>query len=138
MSKARVVIAQELRIVDGSGRERFVAGTSVGDGDPYMNFFDSLGNVAASISLDPDGTPHIVLFSSGDTPRIAIGLSGQGGCGIDVVGKSGKARCSLVVSNDDVPEIAVFDGNGKCKWTTKLNAATANTDHANSPSPEQE
>jgi hypothetical protein len=96
------VTTKNLIIVDDAERVRArITTCSQGDGRPLIQLMDLAGCPRLELSLQPDGTPHLTLFSESSVVQGSFGLDpASGGVGLTLWSENGCFNKNLGVSND--------------------------------------
>ena len=114
-SAAKLVSAQELRLVDGSGR---VLGqlARAAEGSPALFLFDGRGTARVVIGLYGDGTPHVVLNDDKGLATAIVRQAGAQHSPVIVLKAKGQDRLILGLNMSQPqtdPFLVTFDRNGK-------------------------
>ncbi len=94
------ITVREFVVVDKANQTRAFISCARSDGSPYLQLLDSTGLPRLVLSLDPDGTPHIALFSETNTLLGSFGLDLKG-AGISLWSENGCFNRYIAVSDDD-------------------------------------
>ena len=101
VEKFDALTVKQLVVVDDAERVRAMITCSQGDGRPYLQLLDSAGCPRLELSLEPDGTPHVTLFSANSVVQGSFGLDpASGGVGLTLWSENGCFNKNVGVSND--------------------------------------
>ncbi len=98
----RIVTAQKLTLVNGSGR--IGAQLSWEESEPSLKLFDQANRLRCALFLEPNGTPDLYLYDDHEKTRAALNLFDSG-----------------------VPNLAFNDAAGNLMWTDFDNHHSYNT-----------
>lgn len=96
-----VLTGRALKLLDAQGRLRLLLTASTG-----VSFLDAAGRTRASLGLDPDGAPGLVL--NGADSRAILNVDGAGPA-LTLTGAGGKLRAVLALV-DGQPGLVFLDG----------------------------
>ncbi len=114
-SAPKLVSAQELRLVDGSGRllGQLARGN---EGSPALFLYDGKGTARVVIGLYGDGTPHLVLNDDKGLATAIVRQAGAQQSPVIVLKAKGRDRLILGLNMSQPqtdPFLVTFDRNGK-------------------------
>lgn len=88
------------------------------NGDSVLTLFDRQGREAASLTVEPEGTPALAL-SNGEAPFTGMYLKGPSDnipAHIGFTGPDGEVRARILLGEDGTPILAFYDSEGEVVW----------------------
>ena len=112
----RILVAEELHIVDGKDRSRIILCTGHNDGRPSLQLNDESGFARIQISLGPGGDAGIALLRTDGKGLVGIGANRGSGVGISINDQEGNLAINLACFPDGSRQIDIYDAEGKRVW----------------------
>jgi hypothetical protein len=99
------LVVGHLVIADHANKPRTVVGCSPMDGAPFVQLLDDTGLTRLELSLQPEGAPHVSLFSTKNALLGSFGLDQENsGAGLTLWSANGACSLNIGVSDDGFVE----------------------------------
>jgi len=108
---AKLVMAQEFRLVDAAGEERATLALQP-DGSPYLSLSDKAKNRRITVRVRPDGGAVMAVNDSDGKNRIALDTQPDGSASVTITSKKGKGGAGMLTPPDGSPVVMVRDKDG--------------------------
>lgn len=92
-------VSQEFVVEDDAGKQVAILGCS-SDGLPFLNLHDDNGMPRLTLSIDPNGSPHVCFQSDDGSIRCAIGESESQEIGCSIYDNDGKPVVTFSVDEN--------------------------------------
>ena len=109
----RIIVAEELHIVDGKNRLRMLLCTGGTADQPSLQLNDEAGLARIQISLSPGGGVAIAVLRADGKNLIGLGTTRDGLTGISINDQKGNIAIHLACFPDRSTQIDIYDAEGK-------------------------
>ncbi len=112
-----ILTAREIRLVDGRNKVRIWLKTDSKDAGFYM--YDQYGRYKASLYVNADGDPGMILYDDNGHMRTQLHLQNgrDGQPSLSLADADGKTRAIFHLSPGGKPGLALSDNAGHVVWT---------------------
>jgi len=131
--KIKEVRANRFVLEDSKGRTKALLDASIDDEMVLFQMYHEERSMIEA-SIDPNGSPHLVLFNKAGKTAVGMGIDESFGWGISMNDSEGRPVCFIFVGSDGIPRIRLLDATEPRKvrtlWASPTGKRTRKTETA--------
>jgi len=87
---------------------------------PGVNVYGDKGELRATLTIRPDGTPGMAFFDAQRQPRLSLDMAADESTGVNIYGPGGALRAAMAIRPDGTPGLGLFDEAGRVVQSVDL------------------